>query len=61
MASMFILLIVTNQLKMRVPEEELKIDQLVQKMEDTLTGRKSRLEATSNKVHCRSHNLCDEG
>lgn len=61
MASMFILLFVTNQLKMRVLEEELEIDQLVQKMEDTLTGRKSRLETRSNKVRCRSHNLSGEG
>lgn len=61
MASMFILLIAANQLKMRVSEEELKIDRLVQKMEDTLTGRKSRLEATSNKVCCRSHNLSGKG
>jgi len=61
MASMFILLIVTNQLKMKVSEEELKIDKLVQKMEDTLTDRKSRLKATSNKVCCRSHNLSGEG
>jgi hypothetical protein len=35
----------------------MKIDQLVQKMEDTHTGRKSWLEATSKKVCCRSQNV----